>query len=170
MLANIENVMPLFVANFNDIIVNGFIMVSAIIVALGLLKPILFNRIKNKQVRKVALAFSNVALCFISVLVYFVVKGWTYEHYLVCAIGLSVGCIITYWLYENTCLRNLIGTIGNIALRKVANVAVLAVNADDINEIKTEVNNVANELKAQTKKAIKKATNEITEDNDLKGL
>lgn len=170
MLANIQNVMPILSANFNDIIVSGFIMVSAIIVAIGLFKPILFDRIKNNQVRKVALAFSNVALCFFSVFVIFLIKELNFEYYLTSAIALTITCIITYWLYENTCLRNLIGTIGRIALKKVANIAIFAVNADDINEIKTEAKKVADELKAQTSKSLKKATNEIKEDKDLKGL
>lgn len=168
MLDTIHKVMPILTEHFNNIIVYGFMIVSAIIVAIGLLKPILFNKIPNKQVRKVALAFSNVATCFISVLVIFLIKGWNFEYYILTASALSIGCIVTYWLYENTCLRNLIGTIGNIALKKLANIALVVFTKDDINELKTEVNKIGKELKADTRKAIKKATN--NEDNDLKGL
>lgn len=167
MLANIQKLIPVLSENFNNIIVNGLIMVSAIIVAIGLLKPILFNKIENKQIRKVALAFSNVALCFVSVLVIFLINGSDFEYYIASAIALSVSCIVTYWLYENTCLRNLIGTIGNIALRKIANIAFIAVTKDDINELKTEAKKVADELKTQTKNTLKNATKE---DKDLKGL
>lgn len=159
-----------FENHFQDIIPCVVMMVSAIIVAIGLLKPVLFDKITNKQVRKVALAFSNVALCFVSALVYFLIEGWNLEYYLVSASALAVCCIITYWFYENTCLRNLIGVVGNIVLRKVASLALVAVNADDINEIKTEAIKVKNELKAQTKSTLINATNKIKEDKDLKGL
>lgn len=157
-----------FENHFQDIIPCVVMMVSAIIVAIGFLKPFLFDKITNKNLRKVVLAFSNVALCFASALVYFLVEGWNFDYYLVSAGALAVCCIITYWFYENTCLRNLIGVIGNIVLRKVASLALVAVNADDINELKTEAIKVKNELEAQTKSTLKQATNEITEDKDLK--
>lgn len=165
MLDSILRVMPLVTEHFNNIIVYGFMIASAIIVAIGLLKPILFNKIPNKNIRKVALAFSNVALCFISVLVIFLIKGWNFEYYIATATALSVGCIVTYWFYENTCLRNLIGTVGNIALKKLASIAFIVFTKDDINELKTEVDKITKELKEDTKNALKKAN----EDNDLKG-
>jgi hypothetical protein len=80
-----------------------------------------------------------------------------------------VGCIITYWLYENTCLRNLIATVGNIALKKVANVALLYFSTEDVNKIKAEAVKASAEIKAHTVKALKEAANEI-KDKDLKGL
>ena len=169
MLDYVKEIIAFLEVYFNDVFVYVVAMVSGIIVAIGLLKPILFDRIKNKQLRKVALAFSNVAFCFICTLVVFFVQAWNLKYYLISAIALTISCIITYWLYENTCLRNLIATIGNIVLKKLVNTASIAVNADDINEIKTEAKKVSKELKAKTKEALKKAT-EITEDKDLEGL
>lgn len=170
MLANLNHLLVYFGLFSQDIIVSVVIMVSAIIMAIGLLKPILFDKIKNKQVRKASLAFSNVALCFICALVFFLIKGWEFKYYLVSAMALTICCIVTYWFYENTCLRNLIATIGNIALRKVANIAFIAINAEDLDEIKTEVKKVTKELKAQTKETLKNVTIETKEDKDLKGL
>lgn len=170
MLNYIKAITAFLEVNFNDVFVYAVAMVSAIIVAIGLLKPLLFNKIKNKQIRKVALAFSNVALCFICALGLFLVKDWNFKYYLVSSIALTVSCIVTYWLYENTCLRNLIATVGNIVLKKIAGVALVSVNADDINEIKNEVKKASVEIKTQTKKTLKKATNKIKEDKDLKGL
>ena len=171
MLNNSVKAMIAFLdGNFNEIFVYVVSMMSAIIVAIGLLKPVLFDKIKNKHIRKVALSFSNVGACFICALVLFFVKDWDFKYYLVSAIALTISCIVTYWLYENTCLRNLIGTIGSIALKKIAGIAFIAVNTDDINEIKTEAKKASDELKAQTYKAIKKAKDEISEDKDLKGL
>ena len=170
MLANIQKVMPVLTAHYNDIIVIGFIMVSAIIVAIELFKLKFFNKIENKLIRRASLAFTSVAVCFATVLVYFLIKGYGLKYYTESATALTVLCIVTYWLYENTCFRNLIGTIGKIALKKVANLAFIAVTKDDINEIKTEAKKVANELKAQTQNTLKKATNDIKEDKDLKNL
>lgn len=163
MLANIQSILPLFAEYYNDIIVCGIIMVSAIIVAIGLLKPLLFNRIPNKHVRKALLAFTNVAACFLTVLVYFFVRGISLDYYVTASVALSVACIITYWLYENTCLRNLIGLIGGMALRKLLSAITLAVTTDDVNAVKAELQKTGKELKAHTKKAIK-------EDKDLKQL
>ena len=167
MLNTIKAMLLLFEQYATDIMTYVVIMVSAIIVLIGLMKPLLFNKIASKQVRKVALAFSNVALCFLAALILFWVNGWNFEYYVLASIALSVCCIITYWLYENTCLRNLIGVIGKIVLRKVANIAFLTVTSDDINEVKTELQKTTAELKAQTRSEIKNA---VIEDNDLKGI
>lgn len=167
MLANIEKVMPLLTAHYDDIIVYGFIMVSAIIVAIGLLKPILFDKIQNKHIRKAALAFSTIAACYLTVLVYFLVAGYGLKYYSESAAALTVACIITYWLYENTCLRNLINLIGGIALRKV----LVVLTADDIKAVKTELVKTGAELKATAKQELKKiTTTKSKDDKDLKNL
>ena len=149
-------------ANFHDIFWYMVLMVSGIIFAIGLLKPLLYNKIKNKQIRKVALAFSNVILCFVCVLVTFVIRGWDLNYYLASAIVLSVSCIVTYWLYENTCLRNLIDMIGSIVLKNVANKVLL--NTADVANIKDEAKKAVAEFRTQN---VKKNTKE---DEDLKGL
>lgn len=149
-------------ANFHDIFWYVVLMVSGIIFAIGLLKPLLYNKIKNKQIRKVALAFSNVILCFICVLVIYVTKHWNLDYYLASAIAVSVCCIVTYWLYENTCLRNLIATIGALVLKSVANKALM--NTADVAEIKDEAMKAVAEFRT---KNVKEATKE---DKDLKSL
>lgn len=155
-------------ANLHNVVVYTVIMVSAIIVAIGLLKPVLFNKIKNKNLRKAMLALSNVASCFIAIFgVYISNHWWDFKYYLPTSIALSIACIITYWLYENTCLRNLIETIGKIALRKLANVAILAISKSDIEEIKTEAKKASEEIKAKTVNELLKTTKK---DNDLEGL
>lgn len=170
MLANIYNLLSVFEANYQDIIVCGLIMVSAIIVAIGLLKPLLFNKIKNKHIRKAALAFANVAACFATVLVYFFFKHTPFDHYFAAAIALSVCSIVTYWLYENTCLRNLIDVLGGIVLKKVLKVSLFALSAEDVNAVKAELQKAGTELKATATKEIKKATAKAKEDKDLRTL
>lgn len=170
MLNHFKTILSFLEANYNDVIVYVVAMVSAIIVAIGLLKPLIFNKIQNKQIRKVALAFSNVALCFATALALFLINEWNFEYYLTSAIALSVCCIITYWLYENTCLRNLIEVVGKIVLRKIAGVAAIAVTTEDVKEVKKAVQNATKDVKTQTKTEIKHAATTIKEDNDLKGL
>ena len=154
--------------NFHNVVVYTVVMVSAIIVAIGLLKPVLFNRIKNKNLRKAVLAFSNVASCFVAIFgVYVSNHWWDFKYYLPTSIALSIACIITYWLYENTCLRNLIETIGKIALRKLGNVALLALSKTDIEEIKTEAKKATEEIKAKAEKELLKNTKT---DKDLEGI
>ena len=170
MLDRMTTALDLLRANYNDIIVCGVIMVSAIIVAIGLLKPLLFNRIQNKQIRKAALALSNVAACFATMLVYFLACGYTFENYVITSVALSISCIVTYWLYENTCLRNLIGLVGGIVLRKVLKASIFAITTEDVEAVKKELKKTGAELKSLTKTELKKASAKIKEDNDLKKL
>ena len=136
-------------------------MVCGIIMAIGFFKPILFNRIKSKHIRKAVLSFSSVALCFICIAVTFLVKGYDFKYYVAVSSLLSVCTIITYWLYENTNLRGLIETIGNIVLRKIGNVALSLLSKDEIEEIKAEVKKATDELKATTEAEIKKKATQM---------
>lgn len=170
MLANIQKVLPIFGANYQDILVCGMIMVSAIIVAIGLLKSVLINKIKNVKLRGSILAFTNVAACYLTVLVYFLVKGFSLEFYAVAATSLAFLSIVTYWLYEYTRLRDLIGLIGSIALRKVMKVSLFALTEEDVNAVKAELKKTGDELKAHTKRELKKVAAKAKEDKDLKTL
>jgi hypothetical protein len=55
-------------------------------------------------------------------------------------------------------------------LKKFGIVAMVAIEKQDINEIKTEAKKAVTELKAQTSKELKKTAKTIKEDKDLKGL
>ena len=170
MLNNISNMLRYFGAHSTDIIVNVVIMASAVIVAIGLLKPIFFNKIQNKYIRKAALSFSNIIGCFVCALVYFLIEGWGFKYYFIAAFALSIWCIITYWLYENTCLRNLINVVGGLALRKVFTVIKVAITEDDANAVKTEIQNATTQLKPAVKQELKKAASTIKVDKDLINL
>ena len=170
MLDTLKTMLYLFGAHYTDIILAVVIMVSAIIVAIGLLKPIIFNKISNKYIRKAALAFSNVAACFVAAFIYFVIEDWNLKYYIYASGALSVCCIVTYWLYENTCLRNLIGVVGGIALRKGVSLLNVAVTNDDVNTVKAEIKNATAQLKTTTQQEIKKTAAKIKADKDLKNL
>lgn len=163
MLKTLESWFHLYTGNYQDITVCGIIMVSAIIVAIGLLKPLVFNKIKNKNVRGSVIAFTNVAACFLTVLVYFLMSGISLEFYVLAATSLSFMCIVTYHLYEYTRLRNLIELIGRIALRKIAKLSVFALTEEDVEAVKAEAKKVGQELKVGTKQKIK-------QDKDLEKL
>lgn len=170
MLANTKDLAVYFAAHFNDILVNIIIMVSATIATIGILKPIVFNKIQNKHLRKVALASSSVAACYLQAFIYFLTEGWNLKYYPMAAIALSFCCIAIYWLYENTCLRNLIELVGGLALRKVLGVLKIASTTDDVDKVKAEIKNASVQLKDFTKQELKKATGTTKVDKDLKNL
>lgn len=171
MLANILAMANFFTANCNDIIVNVVIMVSAIIVTIGFLKPIVFDRIQNKELRKGALALTNVGACFIAALGYFLRNGWNLKYYPLAALALTFVSIITYYVYETIPgARKLIGGIGLAAISKVFNVSILAATTDDAKVVHTEAKTATVELKNFTKNALKKAASKTNVDKNLKNL
>lgn len=159
-----------FSADPYDFFIKGVIMVSAIIVLIGILKPILFNRIPWKPLRKACLAFTNIALCFAAVAVWYWIEHIVFDFYWQTSIAISAISIITYWFYENTCLRDLIGKVGKLTLGKVGNVICLAIEGKDQNTIHTEIKTSGEVLKQATKEQISLVTKKVKTDNELKNL
>ncbi len=171
MISNIKNMLIYFGVHYNDIIVAVTIMVSAIIVAIGLFKPFLFNKIKNESFRKAALALSNMALCFVSAFIYFLWEGWDFKYYIIAAVALWITCILTYYIYETVPgMRKVIGGLGTKAICKVFNVALLAVINDNTDEAKAEAKNGATELETDAKNTLTKVATKVNIDKDLIGL
>ena len=167
MLMNLNIMLSFFRANYNDILVNVVVMVSLIITIIGLAKPIIFNRIKNKELRKATLALTNVVACFISAFIYFIRRDWNFDYYVLASVALSMASIFTYYLYETIpYVRTIIGGIGQNALSRILNVSLLAVATDDANAVNTELKNA----KVETKLELTKVATKIKEDKDLKGL
>ena len=153
-----------------DFFIKGVIMVSAIIVLIGILKPLLFNRIPWKPLRKACLAFTNVALCFAGVAAWYWIENIVFDFYWQTSIAISCFSIIVYWLYENTCLRDLIGKVGKLTLGKVGNVICLAIEGKDEDTIKKEIELSRESLKKSTKEEITLVTHKVKTDNELKNL
>ena len=153
-----------------DFFIKGVIMVSAIIVLIGILKPLLFNRIPWKPLRKACLAFTNVALCFAGVAIWYWIENIVFDFYWQTSIAISCFSIIVYWLYENTCLRDLIGKVGKLTLGKVGNVICLAIEGKDEDTIKKEIELSRESLKKATKEEITLVTHKVKTDNELKNL
>ena len=170
MFANIHHMLVYFELFSQDILVSVVIMTSAIIAAIGLLKPILFNKIKNENIRGAALAFSSVAASFLAALVFFLIKGWEFKYYTAAALALAGCTILTYWLYEFSRFRNLIKLIGTLALNRIIKTACFAATNDDVNAVKAELKKAGEELKSHTKTELKKAATTYKTDKDLKNL
>lgn len=171
MLAKINHLINYFGFFYQDIIVSVVIMVSAIIFVIGLLKPIIFDKIRNKDLRKCALALANIAGCFVASMFYFLKNGWDFKYYTVASLALTIASIVIYYLYETIpYVRKVIGGIGYSAISKVFNVGILAVTTDDAETVKKEVKKTETELKATTKSELKKQVNKITTDKDLTNL
>ena len=147
MLELLRNAVVLFWGNLSENIFSGVVMVSAIIVFIGLLKPILFDRIKFKPLRKVAIAFTDVLACLIATAIAFWMNGIDFYYFFPAAIGVFVATVVVYWFYENTCLRNLIQKIGTIVLSKLAKIATGILDDKEKKEIKKELEAAKNEIK-----------------------
>ena len=170
MVWHIDKFLTFFKADWYNLLIVGVIMVSAITVLIGILKPLLFNRIPWKPLRRASLAFTNIGLCFGATAAWFAFKHFSFDIYWHSAIAVSLFSIVWYWVYENTCLRDLISTIGKITLSKVAMIMTRIFNGDDIKEIEKEAKLVAEELKSTAKKEIKSATKNVKTDKELKNL
>lgn len=174
MFANIIAMAHFFEANYYDIIVNVVIMVSAIIVLIGFFKPILFDHIRNKELRGGALALTNVVACFVAALGYFLREGWNLKYYPLAAVALTLTSIFTYYIYEHVpYARVVIGGLGLAAIRKVFNVGIIAATTEDPQAVKTAAKKATAELQTQTKAELKKVATKATKataDKDLRNL
>lgn len=111
-MANFVNVL---LENWQQALVGGAIVISAVIVLMGMIKG-LFDKIPYKLLRKFLLALTSVVLVLPVSAIYFVCAGIDYKYFWGDYALLSVATIVTYWLYENTCLRDLIHKIGSLTL------------------------------------------------------
>lgn len=154
------------------VLTGGIIVTSAIIFLLGMLKKVVFDKIKNKLLRKVALSFSSVILVFPFTAIYIVSNNIPFDYYWWACGGAAIATVITYWLYENTGLRNLIYLIGKITVGKCVAVLYEAFTEKKSNaETKTEFVSVTADLQTTVKEEVAKTikTNATTDDK-LKDL
>ena len=162
----IKEFVDIFMNSRDEFTTAVIIMVSAVIVLMGILKSILFNRIKNKSVRCVVLSFSSLALMFATLAVFFVINGFDFKWYLLSGTVVSCIMIVTYWLYENTKLRDAIHKIGSFVITKLFNKIVTKVN--DVAEGTELLGNAIDDL-LKNGKTKTSETNEKSKD-DLKKL
>jgi cytochrome c biogenesis factor len=158
----LEKIIKMFFNDWQNLLSIAFIMVSALIVFLGALKPFLFNKIPNKNLRGSALFFSSILLSFVFTAGAFWVKDWNFDYYLWVASLFSLWTIVVYALYEYTRLRALIELIGGFAWNKI-----LGIFRKDNANVKEELNSALTELTAITKKETKAVAVKVKHDNEL---
>lgn len=105
--------------NFSDFVIEGVIMIYTIISTLGFFKWLLFDKIKNKTVRKVLLSLTSLILVFAGTGVKFLIKGTPFTDYLFYAIAYAIATIVIYWVYESFGIRTGLHKIGNLTLNKL---------------------------------------------------
>lgn len=158
--------------NWQEIVTGGIILTCSIIFIMGVLKKFLFNRITNKLLRKAVLYFSSIGLAFPATALYFVIDNTSFEYYLITSIFLAVATVLTYSIYENTCLRDFIDFVGEKTVGKWFSVLVNSfLQKKSSKQTKVELLTVTNELKASVREEIAKEikTSAIVDDdlNDL---
>lgn len=170
MIENVNAILQYLITNKWEYILLGVIMVSAIIVFIGILKPIAFDRIPYKSLRKACLAITNIAFSFAATAIFYWVNDITFAWYWYGATVIAVGTVITYWLYETTCLRDLIHKIGSMVLKKLWSVLKNIFDKDDVESVKKELLTVQTTLTTATKNELKSAAKNVKHDKELNNL
>lgn len=129
-------------------VIGGAIVVSSLIVFLGILKSVFFDKIKNKGLRKTVLALMSLVLILPFTAIHFLIDRINFDYYWIACALLAPVVIIVYWLYETTHLRDLIKKLGESTWSKW-----LALFAESIVQ---ENNQKAKDLALSTSKETKK--------------
>ena len=108
--------LEIFMNNKEEIVTAVIIMVSTVIVLMGILKSLVFNKISSKAWRQVALSFTSLALMYATVAIYFVINAVDFKWFLPCGSLVCVAMIVMYWFYENTQARAGIHKIGSFVI------------------------------------------------------
>ncbi len=155
-------------ANWHRAAMGGIIVACSVIFLMGVLKKFVFNKVQNKLARKVLLAFGSVVMTFPITALYFVTDSINFRWYWYGCAMTALLTIVTYWLYENTGLRNLIGVIGELTVNKWLKVIYVAfMNKAENTALKNQLAMTTAELKEEVRKEIH---SKVKEDDDLKGL
>lgn len=166
-------------ANWERTLVGGAIVISSLIVFLGALKPILFDRIKNKDVRGTLLFVTSLVLVLPFTAVYLVMYRLIYgvnffEYYWVTCIALMPATVFVYSLYEHTHLRNIIQKIGEKTWEKILVVLCAKVVEDENKKTHEKLISASKELKDFTKATLKNTAKSVLDskktDNEFNNL
>ena len=167
-METLELIFHILMANWQRAITGGIIVACAVIFIMGILKKALLGKITNKLLRKVVLSFASLILTFPATALYFVGDNISFRWYWYGCALMCVLTILTYWLYENTGLRDLITLIGRNTVGKYATVLIAALAAGKGNaDTKSQLTKTTEALKDEVKKELKKT---VKEDYELKGL
>lgn len=161
----IKQVIDIFMNNTEEIFTAVIIMVSAVIVLMEILKERVFNRIKNKNLRRFALSFSSIAIMYATVAGYFIVNTIDFKYFAICGSLVCVAMIVIYWFYKEFLqVRDGIFAIGSFVIRKFFKKGVTKVNevASGMEMLGSAIDDI---LKSTAKKS-----EENSKKQDLKNL
>lgn len=170
-MENVKTIFSIFMTDPMSFVILAFIMVSALIVFLGLWKPLLKKYITNEKIRRAVLGFASIGLSFASVAVTFWVHDWNYKYYVWTSCGFAVWTVFVYWLYESTSLRDAIHWLGSFILKKFTGLEV-----KNFSDLKTFLKDLTPEVTEQATPIVTEATALATTaikqkvDNELKNL
>lgn len=114
------NCIQWILSDWKTVLLGGLIVVSVVIFLMGVLKKILFDKVKNKMLRKTLLSFSSIILVAPATAVWIVSKGWSWDwnvFWTLYAVN-SVATVLIYWFYEGTHVRELLSLIGKNTIAK----------------------------------------------------
>lgn len=155
----------LLLDNWQQAVIGGCIMVCSIVVLMGILKKAILGKIPNKLLRKAVLAFSSIILAFPVTAIYFFAESIDFKYYGWACLLVAVATVIVYWLYENTCLRNLISLIGEKTVVKFASVIIASfTKKSDKEETQKMLSDATEELKNTVNKEISASINNTKDD------
>ena len=123
-MGTVKNIFNIFMSDPMSFLLHAFIMVSALIVFLGLWKPLFKKFIPNEKLRRAAIALTSVFLSFASVAITFWVNDWNFDYYVWVGCAFSVWTVFVYWLYESTSLRDGINWLGSFIHKKFTGLEV----------------------------------------------
>ena len=163
----VKTIFSIFMNDPWSFVLLAVIMVSALIVFLGLWKPLFKKFIPNEKLRCSALGFASIVLSFASVAVAFWVHDWNFAYYLWVALAFSVCTVFVYWLYETTHLRDGIHWLGSFVLKKFSGLDIK--NLTDLkNYLQNSTPAIAEEAEVTLKATAKTVANTV--DKELKNL
>lgn len=164
MIENVKNFFYLLFTEKQEYLWIGVCMVSAIIVAIGILKYLFkLDNIKCDWLRSITLSALSVIACFVSTAIMFWSKGISFEYYLISSSIISAVTTLVYHTYAKWGLKNFVHFIGGKTLGKLFG----ASSAKDIDELKVAISNIPSEVKASYESKKKKTA---PTDNELKNL
>jgi hypothetical protein len=112
--------LELFTSNWNTVMLGGLVVVGVVMFLMGLLKPVVFDKITNKGVRKTVLSITSLILVFPATIVWIISKGWEW-NWAVFWLLYTLNCIqtiVVYWLYEGTHIREALQLLGKKTIVK----------------------------------------------------
>ena len=137
----------------------GVGMVSAIIVAIGIMKfAFKLDNIKCDWLKNIILSAISVASCFVATAIMFWTKQLPFEFYWVTAGVVSAFTTLVYHSYAKWGIKNLVHFIGSKTLGKFFGAFS---SAKDLDELQAQLAALPSTVKAETKKKIDEHDKEL---------